>query len=139
LAPETIEGQLHYLWLSVPFYNLALIFAKLSALTLFVRLFRPRPFLLTCYISMGLLVIAGLWMTLSGFIFCVPVHDFWNVLEETRSRHCLPEGPVWFTNAGIQIATDLIILVLPMPLLWKLQMPRRQKWGIMLVFSLGIL
>jgi hypothetical protein len=88
---------------------------------------------------MGFLVIAGLWMTLSGFIFCLPVRQFWNLSQDTRKQHCLPEGPVWYTNAGIQIATDLLILALPMPLLWRLQMPRRQKWGIMIVFGLGVL
>jgi hypothetical protein len=88
---------------------------------------------------MGFLVVAGLWMTLSGFLFCAPVHYFWDVSGKVRSDHCLPEGPVWFTNAGIQIATDIIILILPMPLLWKLQMPRRQKYGVVAVFGLGIL
>jgi hypothetical protein len=88
---------------------------------------------------MGFLVIAGLWMTLSGFIFCYPVRNFWSLDEAIRKHHCLPEGPVWFTNAGIQIATDLMILALPMPLLWKLHMPRKQKCGIMIVFGLGVL
>lgn len=88
---------------------------------------------------MGFLVIAGLWMTLSGFIFCVPIHSFWDLSRSTRNQHCLPAGPVWFTNAGIQIATDLVILAFPMPLLWKLQIPKKQKWGIILIFGLGVL
>jgi hypothetical protein len=138
LPPHVIKGQLQFLWLSVPFYNLILILSKISALYLFVRLFRPRPFLLATYTTMGFLVVAGLWMTLSGFFFCAPIHYFWDVSDEVRSDHCLPEGPVWFTNAGIQIATDIIILILPMPLLWKLQMPRRQKFGVVAVFGLGI-
>ncbi|OQD81970.1 hypothetical protein PENANT_c024G08849 [Penicillium antarcticum] len=139
LSSHYIQSQLHFLWLSIPFYNLTLIFAKISALWLFVRLFRPRPFLLASYITMGILVIAGLWMTLSGFIFCNPIHYFWHISPEVRENHCLPTGAVWFTNAGIQIATDVVILILPMPLLWKLQMPRRQKYGVVAVFGLGII
>ncbi|KAJ5124258.1 uncharacterized protein N7515_008083 [Penicillium bovifimosum] len=138
LAADTISKQLFYLWLSIPFYNLALIFAKLSALALFRRVFHARHLLPVVYALMGFLVIAGLWMTLSGFFFCIPIDQFWNPVEHVRRAHCLPEGPVWFVNAGIQVATDLVILGLPMPLLWHLNLPRRQKWGIMVVFSLGI-
>ncbi|KAJ9487648.1 hypothetical protein VN97_g5668 [Penicillium thymicola] len=139
LSVDEIERQLFWLWLSVPFYNMTMILAKFSALTLYIRLFRPRPFLLTTYILMGCLVIIGLWTTLSGFFFCIPVHTFWSASAEVRNTKCLPAAPVWFTNAALQTITDLVILVLPMPLLWKLQLPKRQKWGILVVFGLGII
>lgn len=87
---------------------------------------------------MGFLIIAGLWMVLSGFFFCIPVYHFWNLDSAVRKGHCLPEGPVWFTNAGIQIFTDIVILILPMPVLSKLRLPKRQRAGIMLVFGVGV-
>lgn len=68
---------------------------------------------------------------------CIPVSDFWKL--DRVPRHCLPEGPVWYANAAMQIITDVVILVLPMPLLSKLHLPRRQKVGTMLVFGVGIL
>lgn len=88
---------------------------------------------------MGLLAIAGLWMVLSGFLFCVPVRAFWSLDHDFKAGHCLRMGPVWFTNAAIQISSDVLILIMPMPLVAKLQLPRRQKVGIMLVFGIGIL
>ncbi|KAJ5372549.1 hypothetical protein N7517_004555 [Penicillium concentricum] len=138
LSTEKYQCQLYWLWLSVPFYNMTMILAKISALTLFTRVFHPRPFLIITYILMAFLALFGLWTTLSGFVYCVPVHDFWNPSQEVRKKHCLPDAPTWFTNAGIQTFTDLMIVAMPMPLLWKLQLPKRQKWGILVVFSLGI-
>ncbi|KXG46038.1 uncharacterized protein PGRI_048940 [Penicillium griseofulvum] len=138
LSSEQIERQLFWLWLSVPFYNLAMILAKISALTLFTRVFHPRSFLLVTRILIGFLVVVGLWTTISGFIYCIPISHFWNPSAEVRKGHCLPDGPVWFTNAGIQTFTDLVIVALPLPLLWKLQLPKKQKWGMLVVFSLGI-
>ncbi|KAJ5820143.1 hypothetical protein N7474_005734 [Penicillium riverlandense] len=136
------DGQkvdmMHFLWLSIPFYNAALIFCKLSALVFFTRIFRNRTFLLLVKIFAGCLIAAGLWMVTSAFVFCIPVHDFWSLSRKVRREHCLSEDIVWFTNAGIQILTDLVILVLPMPLISKLQLPTRQKAGIMLVFGLGV-
>ncbi|KAI3097343.1 hypothetical protein CBS147333_9368 [Penicillium roqueforti] len=138
LSEYDIERQLFWLWLSVPFYNMTMILAKFSALTLYARLFRPRRFLLITYSLMGFLVIVGLWTSLSGFLFCIPLHAFWSPSAEVRDSNCLPASPVWFTNAALQTFTDLVILVLPLSLLWKLQLPRRQKWGILVVFGLGI-
>ncbi|KAJ5422079.1 hypothetical protein N7491_010524 [Penicillium cf. griseofulvum] len=138
LSTTQIERQLFWLWLSVPFYNLTMILAKISALTLFTRVFHPRSFLLVTYILIGFLVVVGLWTTLSGFIYCIPIHYFWNPSADARRGHCLPDGPVWFTNAGIQTFTDLVIVALPLPLLWKLQLPKKQKCGVLVVFSLGI-
>ncbi|KAJ5639356.1 uncharacterized protein N7484_007218 [Penicillium longicatenatum] len=138
LPDDVITNQLHYLWLSIPFYNLALILSKLSALFLFIRIFRTKPFLLATYITMGFLIVAGLWVVLSGFIFCIPISDFWHA-SPSSNKHCLPKGPVWYSNAAMQIFSDIVILILPMPLLYKLQLPRQQKIGIMLVFGVGIL
>ena len=46
MEQATNENQSQWLWLSVPFYNMTMILAKFSALTLYARLFRPRRFLL---------------------------------------------------------------------------------------------
>lgn len=89
---------------------------------------------------MVVLVILALWMVLSGFVFCVPVSDFWNVFHNhnLRAEHCMPEGPVWFANAALQIFTDFVILLMPMPLLSNLSLPRRKKAGVILIFCVGI-
>lgn len=138
LPKDVAQGQLFYLWLSIPFYNLSLILSKLSALMFLTSIFRIRTFLITAYILMGFLVIVGLWMVISGFVFCVPISTFWSLDATLTKAHCLPKGPVWFTNAGLQIFTDIIILVLPMPIVSKLHLPRRQRAGIMVIFGVGI-
>lgn len=87
---------------------------------------------------MAFLIIAGLWMVISGFAFCSPVSAFWSGTKLSIHKHCLPAGPVWFANAAMQIFTDVAILVMPMFILSKLKLPRRQKAGIMVVFGVGI-
>ncbi|OQE29869.1 hypothetical protein PENSTE_c002G07906 [Penicillium steckii] len=138
LSQSDIEKNLFYLWLSIPFYNAALILAKISATLFLTSIFRLRRFLITSYILIGFLVIAGLWMVISGFVFCVPVSTFWSGDKSLTRSKCLPEGPVWFTNAGIHIVTDIIILILPMPVLYRLQLDKRLRVGIMLIFGVGI-
>lgn len=102
-------------------------------------MFRSRKFLITAYCLISFLVVAGLWMIFSGFLFCVPVKASWSLDYEYAAEHCLRMGPVWYINAALQISTDIVIIILPLPLVAKLQLPRRQKVGIMLVFGIGIL
>ncbi|KAJ5114991.1 hypothetical protein NUU61_000750 [Penicillium alfredii] len=138
LHPRQMQKQLLFLWLSIPFYNLTLILTKFSALFLFLRIFRSHAFLIPTYTIMAFLMVSGLWIVLSAFFFCVPIHDFWSLSPKAHKDHCLPGAPVWVSNAAIQIFTDLVILGMPLPLLWNLQITRRLKVGILLVFGFGI-
>lgn len=65
---------------------------------------------------------------------CTPVPYFW---DKTLHGYCLPEQPVWIGNAAMNIATDIAILVLPIPALSALQLPKKQKIGLMMVLALG--
>lgn len=57
------------------------------------------------------------------------------VSEETRLRFELVITP----GRGLHMSTDFLIFALPLPVLPTLRMPRRQKWMLTLVFSLGFL
>ncbi len=51
--------------------------------------------------------------------------------------NCINITKNWYANAGFSIATDLIILMLPMFIIYSLQLPRSQKISLMFVFALG--
>lgn len=138
LSQNVIEEHLRVLWISIAFYNLSLILSKLSALSLFLRIFRSRKFVIFTYSFMAVLSVAGFWMVLSSIFFCRPISKFWNVNYPEDKGYCLPKQATWYFNAAFQIASDVVILIMPMPLLWKLHLPWRQKSGIMLVFGVGI-
>lgn len=104
-------------------------------LVLYLRLLPMIKYRISVIISLCIIPVVALWMVLSSFMFCVPVEDFWSSASQHR---CLPRG-VWFLNAALQIVTDLWIVILPMPVLVRLKLPRRQKVAVLLVFGLGIL
>lgn len=71
------------------------------------------------------------------FIFiCVPVQKLWYT---DLPGHCIDQVGTWIANAASTILTDLAILVLPLPSVWKLQLRRAEKVAITLAFSLGFL
>lgn len=83
---------------------------------------------------MGIVATYSTWAVLSAFLNCVPVAKFW---DRDIVGYCLDFEAVWFFNASVNIATDLTLLVMPMPLLSQLQLPRKQKVALMAVFAVG--
>ncbi|KAJ5884935.1 hypothetical protein N7495_009445 [Penicillium taxi] len=140
LPKKTIETQLFYLWLSAPFYNLSLALTKLSATFLYTRIFRSSSFMIAAYFLMGYLIITGIWMIATAFVFCLPISVFWSkeIPMSEKHHYCLPLGAMWYSDSALQMFSDVFILILPMPLLSKLHLPRREKAGVILMFALGI-
>ncbi|RFU75030.1 integral membrane [Trichoderma arundinaceum] len=58
--------------------------------------------------------------------------------DKTLPGTCIDIAKFWFANAGFSIATDIIILILPMPLVYQLEVPRLQKVALMAVFAIGM-
>ncbi|CAI7619827.1 unnamed protein product [Penicillium manginii] len=129
-------NQLKCLWAAIPMYNASLAFTKFSILLQYIRIFPARSFRLACYIVMAVVATYSAWAIVSGYVNCVPVAKFWN---HDLPGHCLNFEAVWFFNASMNIATDVILLALPMPQLLNLQLPKTQKIALMGVFAIGIL
>lgn len=50
---------------------------------------------------------------------------------------CINRPALYIVTAGLGILSDLVLLVLPMPMILRLQMPSRQKAGLVLLFTIG--
>ncbi|KAF2843411.1 hypothetical protein M501DRAFT_903162, partial [Patellaria atrata CBS 101060] len=73
---------------------------------------------------------------------CKPISAFWyRQIPQWRATHefsCLDDAAVYFTAGSISVVQDILAVILPMILVWKLQMTRRQKIAVGIIFSLGI-
>lgn len=89
------------------------------------------------YISAILLIGAwGLSQVIVSLCRCVPLKGFW---DHTVKARCIPPYPqIWIFSAG-NIFTDFIVILLPMPVLFKLNVPKTQKILLFFIFSLGFL
>lgn len=91
---------------------------------------------LAVYATAAICVVVGILALLTNLLMCHPVAKFWDSSLEGK---CISQLVVWFLNASLNIVTDAIIFILPLPALQKLQLPTRQKYGLMGVFALGAL
>ena len=83
---------------------------------------------------MGYVLIYAFCSILVTIIQCMPIARAWD-----KSIHgaCISLEGFWYAGAVINISSDLMILVLPMPIIYKMHCPRPQKIGLAVVFLLG--
>lgn len=84
---------------------------------------------------LAVVALYGVWGLFGSIFLCFPVRFFWD--RTIPGGKCLNQFAIWFSNATMNIVQDFIILLLPMPVLRKLDIPRKQKRVLMVIFALG--
>lgn len=117
-----------YLW--------SLVWSKISVLLLYYRVFRFGYFKTAAYAIGALVVALAIVSTLLLGFICVPLSKVW---DPSLPGYCLSQTSVRIFNSTSTIFTDLIILCLPAPQIWKLQLQKSKKAGLTCLFALGSL
>ncbi|KAM7190410.1 hypothetical protein V8F33_009526 [Rhypophila sp. PSN 637] len=132
----------HY-WLeatmaSVFVYCWANMFAKLTLLVLYLRIFRPASIARwSIWVSIVTIVLFYL-ATFSGYMgLCVRagVPLYQSITELTCANNTLKisKAQGWFG-----LISDVVILVVPLPLVWQLSLTRKRRIGVLSVFLTGL-
>jgi hypothetical protein len=125
-----------YFYISQFTYKISINATKASILLLYLRIFVQERFRMICWILMGFVAAFGTATTLASIFQCTPIPRTW---DKSIKGVCLNTTIFWYTNAGFSIVGDLILLILPMPILYNLKLPLNQRLALMMVFSLGAL
>ncbi|KAK3320794.1 CFEM domain-containing protein [Cercophora scortea] len=140
VRPAELTLSLKLFYIGESFYLCILTLTKISILCFYLRIFPNRIFRVVAYTVMA-------WVAMSGVLFvflqvfqCIPIAFIWEGWKKGNFGwyRCLDVNTLAFTTAGFSIAQDIVILVMPLPLLARLNVSRRSKFGIMFMFSLGI-
>lgn len=72
---------------------------------------------------------------------CQPVSAFWNRYDRPSTSYKCPVNVNQFFNGNSipNIITDAALLLLPLPQIWGLSLPKTQKLAVMFIFALGVL
>ncbi|KAK2041702.1 integral membrane protein [Colletotrichum somersetense] len=134
VEPARIVMMAKYLVVAEILYAWNLGWTKLSLMLMYYRIFHI-PF----FKRMTWFVIAFVfaWVICITFLFifiCVPVEKLW---YPDLPGHCINQVATWIANAASTIFTDLLILLLPLPQVWKLQLQKAEKIALTFAFGLG--
>ena len=120
-------------------YTVSLNVTKMSILQQYLRFFATKPLRRATWIIFGITVTYTICTTFLCIFTCTPPSFFWTKPVDPTGGTCLNELGLWFAQASFNIISDIVIIILPMRAFQRLQLPRRQKLGLMFVFALGFL
>ena len=110
---------------------------KLSMLHLYLTIFPTQRFRYAIFAMM--MFVIGYWaISLLRMVFlCHPISYEWN--KSIRGGTCLNTAAAYYSISGINLGLDLVVVMLPMPILWTLQMPISKKVAISMIFGMGVM
>jgi hypothetical protein len=109
--------------------------AKISLLLFYIRIFCIRKFQILVYLVGSLVLAIGITVFFQTIFQCSPVSYGWD--SSVVHGTCIDQTLFYQYISPFNVLTGILILVLPLPLVWKLQAPKAQKVALTVVFLLG--
>lgn len=124
-------------------YVVAICLVKFSILVFYRELDPRKGTRLIVYVLMASVAVLSIVTFFVLLFVCTPPSLFWDLQGQARNpEKCIPQSTqqVFFnTNGIINIVQDIAIYVLPLSIVWKLQMPRRQKVALCTLLCVGLI
>ena len=138
----TVSAEQFVLWNKLIFaeeftYIVSTAFPKLAILALYMRVFTTRFYRWTVYVLATIILLTVVVDFVLALVICKPVAYNWDF--NIPGGYCADKmGPYrWISIPNI--VTDLVMLVLPLPVIWRLQTRRTNKIGLTVTFLTGLL
>lgn len=90
---------------------------KTSILLQFLRFLVGTKVTRFCWVMVGVCTCYGIAGVLATIFFCVPISGFWNPSPTDR---CISKQGLWLAHSAINIVTDVIIFLIPVPTVLQL-------------------
>ena len=136
VKPEELGIEFQAVVAAYVTWTLGTAAVKLSVLWMYTRIFRTRQFKLYAYVLMGLCMAFCVAFMAVFMTNCHPVSFMWNPVEGGGCRDMTHSE---FASVGCSLVIDLAVIILPMPWLWGLQMPLRNKIVVSITLSIGLM
>ncbi|KAK1145238.1 hypothetical protein N8T08_004391 [Aspergillus melleus] len=133
-APHQILFR-KYCYIATVLYCPMALLTKIALLSILIRIFSPyKSKIIFIYVFLGCLAIYYTVAEIVKIRMCDPVPAYW---DQRINASCLDQRAALIADSVISVVSDLIILVLPLPLTWSLQMSRNKKLRVVGMLSAG--
>lgn len=97
---------------------------------------REKIYLWANYMTLALTNATGLALTFLNIFQCSPYSDTFTYPLPDDAK-CIDIVTLYLSSAPVNIITDLVILLLPLPILTAMTLPRKQKIILIVTFGFG--
>lgn len=135
MSPDRYVAYNEWIFISSIVYLISLLGYKFAILLLYLRLFAvDKKFRYSTWTVM-FFVFGYLFSNLLTQVFgCTPIDKFW---KPKTFGHCLVLTKAVYAYGSMNFISDFFIFVLPLPMVWRLKLSRKEKLGVTLVFMSG--
>ena len=84
---------------------------------------------------MAFVIVTAIASVTASIFQCTPIHKAWDTAAIRGS--CININALFLASAGLDVFQDALIYVLPFKMLYELQIPKRQKIALTMVFAVG--
>jgi fucose permease len=139
ILPACVDQLLEARYAGIVLFNPALNVTKASILLLYIDIARrPQAFLyIGSYVTLTVVLVGGVSFTFLTALQCRPVQAVYDLTVENPS--CIPIEIIDLATVPVNVATGIVILILPIPVLTTLRLPLGQKSIVLLIFVLGVI
>ncbi|KAL1959485.1 hypothetical protein VTO42DRAFT_1930 [Malbranchea cinnamomea] len=138
LGTKGLEGTLKSWYTYQMVYLVDLCAVKFSILTFYRIISTQRAYRIAVYTVMGIVAAFTVAMVFVNAFECPNPSDAWSVeILFQGSSSCHDLHPIYYGQAAFNILSDVVILLLPMPVLHSLQMRRNKRIALIGIFSVG--
>ena len=122
------------------FWQLTMPTVKTSLLLFYFRLFYSPRLRMATYAVGALIWSYFIASTIVDINVCTPPRSFWlKTTQPDMPHHCINYNAFFLFGSVYDTFTNLIVLILPLPTVWHLQINTRKKVGLSFIFLLGSL
>lgn len=112
---------------------------KLSILLFYLRIFPNKSLRRNTYIMIAFCGAALVAFFFAVLFQCTPISAAWTFWDKQRGGHCINVKAIIYSQAIVNIVSDVPIMLIPIPTLISLSLPKGKKIGLIIVFGLGLL
>ncbi|KAK4958652.1 hypothetical protein LTR28_005415, partial [Elasticomyces elasticus] len=120
-------------------FTMAATFTRLSLLSFYFRLVKDSGVRWFAWVlRLSLVWVLGVCVAFVVLTVwqCKPISAYW-VYPPMPAGSCMDEGTVTLWAGVINCISDLLVTVLPIPIVMRLQMPLKERLGVVVLLSLG--
>ncbi|KAI1754941.1 hypothetical protein F4782DRAFT_466534 [Xylaria castorea] len=125
-------------WLGLLISMVAFTLIKASLVLFYRRIFRGNHFYFITTVLLGTIYSWGISFFLAILLQCKPISQAL-LPPMDRTGSCYSPIPVVEAMAIANLILDIAILAIPQPIVWKLQMPLKQRVAVSFIFLLGFI
>ncbi|KAI1169697.1 hypothetical protein F4777DRAFT_572169 [Nemania sp. FL0916] len=115
-------------------YTVCVTLTKISIIIFYFQLFPQKSYRRFLWFMAVVIACTALASSLADIFQCTPVARAW---DPSIKGTCYNRVALFYANGALNVAEDLVLYLLPVRILWAINLPHKQRLGLIAVFMVG--